>query len=587
MSLILFHTDKVKRALAAPASVGIELVVVGGVAAIIGGFVLIGERVAAPMPHHFEISLSLWSLPKYTCFTLLRGVTAYLLSLLFTLAYGIVAAHHKRAEKVMVPALDVFQSLPVLTFLPGLVLVFVHLFPTRQLGLELAAVVMMFTGQVPNMAFSFFGSVRGIPGPLREVAVIQHLSGWQVFRLLEVPASMIGLVWNSMMSMAGGWFFITTVESFDPYKLPGIGSFMSEAQSAGNVRAEVGAVIAMVLMIVLLDQVVWRPIVAWSERFKLEDTAAADTPKSWVMDLFKRSRLLVWAQRLVGGRHRERAEVTVPRPANPRRERAVAMAIGGVQWVAVAGLLVAVTCGAWALVHLLVRLPLVDHAHAPGEPFDDWVHVLLALLASFGRTSAAVMIGAAWTLPVGILIGLSPRWSQRLQPVVQVVASFPAPMLFPWVVAGVALLHVPFTYGCVALLLLGTQWYVLFNVIAGAMAIPSELKEAARVYRLSRWTVWKELYVPAVFPYLVTGLVTAAGGAWNATIIAEYFQMGGYDVSAFGLGATISRASNADHPNAPLLAASAVTMAVFVVFINRLIWRRLYRLAEARYSLGG
>jgi NitT/TauT family transport system permease protein len=581
MALILFHTEKVKRLLADRKSVGAELFVLAGVAAVIGGLALIGERVAAPMPEKFEISLSLWALPKYTAFTLLRGVVAYLLSLLFTLVYGIVAAHHRRAERVMVPAMDVFQSLPVLTFLPGLVLVFVHLFPTRQVGLELVAIITIFTGQVPNMAFSFFGSVRGVPGPLREVTVIQRLSGWQVFRLLEVPASMIGLVWNSMMSMAGGWFFITTIESFDPYKLPGLGSFMSEAQAAGNVRAQVGAVIAMIAMIVFLDQVVWRPIVAWSERFKLEDTAAADQPKSWVLDMFHRSRLLVLAHRLAAGRGRARGGpgIVAKRPPDPRRERAVAVVFQTCQWAVLIGLAAVVAWGTWALIRLLGRVPLVSASHA------DWRFVVLALLASFGRVAAAVVLGGLWTLPAGILIGLSPRWSQRLQPIVQVVASFPAPMLFPWVVAGVAFFHVPFTFGCIALLLLGTQWYVLFNVIAGAMAIPSELREAARVYRLSRWTVWRELYIPGVFPYLVTGLVTAAGGAWNATIVAEYFQMGGYDVRAFGLGATISDASNAAHPNAPLLAASAVTMAVFVVGVNRVLWKRLYRLAASRYSL--
>ena len=298
MSLVLFHTDKVRRALAAPASVGVELFILGGVAAVIGGLALVAERATARMPVHFEISLSLWRLPLYTSFTLMRGVVAYLLSLAFTLAYGIVAGHNRRAERVMVPALDVFQSLPVLTFLPGLVLVFIHIFPHRQIGLELVAVITIFTGQVPNMAFSFFASVRGIPPPLREVSAIQGLSAWQSFRLLEVPASMIGLVWNSMMSMAGGWFFITTIESFGQYQLPGLGSFMSAAQAEGNGRAQVGAVIAMVLMIVFLDQLVWRPIVAWSERFKLEDTAGTDAPKSWVMTLFRRSRLVVLAQRI-------------------------------------------------------------------------------------------------------------------------------------------------------------------------------------------------------------------------------------------------------------------------------------------------
>ncbi len=580
MSLILFQTEKVKRLLAARKSVGAELFVLGGVAAVIGGLALIAERAHAPMPQKFEISLSLWAVPLYTTFTLLRGIVAYVLSLFFTLVYGIIAAHHRRAERIMLPALDVFQSLPVLTFLPGLVLVFVHLFPTRQIGLELAAIVMMFTGQVPNMAFSFFASVRSIPSPLREVSSIQGLSDWQVFRLLEVPASMIGLVWNSMMSMAGGWFFITTVESFDPYRLPGIGSFMSAAQEAGNARAQVAAVIAMVLMIVLLDQLVWRPVVAWSERFKMEDTAGGDQPKSWVMDLFRRSKLLVWAHRLAGGRGRAKQPTPIAiRPANPHRERAIKAAFVVGQWIAVATVCAVVLWGAWALVGLLWRVPLRNASH------DDWVHVLLALLASFGRVSAAVILAGVWTLPVGIMIGLSPKWAQRLQPVVQVVASFPAPMLFPWVVAIVFFLHVPFTLGCVALLLLGTQWYVLFNVIAGAMAIPGELREAARVYRLDRWTVWTTLYVPAVFPFLVTGLITAAGGAWNATIVAEYFQMGDRKDFAFGLGSTISMASSPEHTNAPILAASAVTMAVFVVGINHVLWKRLSRLATSKYSL--
>ena len=233
------------------------------------------------MPAKFEISLKLIHLPMYTAFTLLRGLAAYLLSLAFTLIYGSIAARSRRAEKVMLPALDVLQSLPVLTFLPGLVLLFVHLFPHRQLGLELACVITIFTAQAWNMCFSFFGSVRGIPLPLREVASIQRLSSWQVFRSLEVPASMIGLVWNSMMSMAGGWFFIATTESFNDYKLPGLGSYMSAAQDAGNKTAQFAAVVAMVVMIVALDQLLWRPIVVWSERFKLEDVASGDPPKSW------------------------------------------------------------------------------------------------------------------------------------------------------------------------------------------------------------------------------------------------------------------------------------------------------------------
>jgi len=464
--------------------------------------------------------------------------------------------------------------------LPGLVLLFVHLFPTRQLGLELACVVTIFTGQAWNMCFSFFGSVRGIPAPLREVAQIQKLSGWQVFKMLELPASAIGLVWNSMMSMAGGWFFIATSESFADYKLPGLGSYMQAAQDAGNVRAQFGAVVAMVVMIVALDQVVWRPIVVWSERFKMEDVSAADQPQSWVMAIYHRSRLVTWAQKLLlGWRHRTHAAaVNLQSSAqSEQRHELIGMLAKVLTLLTMSALVVGLLYGGWALISLLRRVPFADPSH------EDWRFILLGLFASFGRVALAIVVGTAWTLPAGILIGLSPKWSQRLQPVVQVVASFPAPMLFPWVVVALAFLRIPFSIGCVSLLLLGTQWYLLFNVVAGAMAIPAELREAASVYHLGSWFTWRNLYIPAVFPNLVTGLVTAAGGAWNATIVAEYFQMGGHERYTFGLGTIIVRATNAGH--FPVLAAGAITMAVFVVTFNRLVWKRLNRMAEARYSL--
>jgi NitT/TauT family transport system permease protein len=580
MALILLQSDKMKKALAAPASVGIEAFVLVGVAALFAGLILAAQRVSAPMTKDFEINLSLWQLPKYTAFTLLRGLAAYLLSLGFTLVYGIIAAHNRRAERVMLPALDVLQSLPVLTFFPALILLFVSLFPTRQLGLELACVVTIFTAQAWNMCFSFFGSVRGIPSTLREVTQIQHLSGWQVFRLLEVPASMIGLVWNSMMSMAGGWFFIATSESFPGYTLPGLGSYMSAAQADHNVRAQWGAVIAMVVMIVALDQLIWRPIVVWSERYKLEDLSSADQPKSWVMDILKKSRLLTWFKVMLLARKnkiRQSPEKIRSQTDQDWRRHITAAVLQVLTYFSLTLLAIGLAWGLWALVTLLWKVPFKATSH------EDWRFIVLGLFASFGRVTLALVIGAAWTLPAGILIGLSPRWSQRLQPIVQVFASFPATMLFPWVVGILAFIGIPFSIGCVSLLLLGTQWYVLFNVIAGAMAIPSDLREAARVYRLGRWFTWKKLYIPAVYPYLITGLVTAAGGAWNATIVAEYFEMGDQKKYTFGLGTIIDKATYSS--NFPVLAAGAITMAVFVVTINRLVWKKLYRVAEARYSL--
>ena len=597
MSLVLFHTRRVRAALKSSMSFSIDLLLLAGLGAIVGGLALVGKQVTAPYRETVEISLSLAALPKYVFFSLCRGLAAYVLSLIFTLVYGTIAAHNHRAEKVMIPAIDVLQALPVLSFLPIVLIAMIRLFPTRNIGLELACVITIFTAQVWNMTFSFHGSLRSIPPALREVAQIQRLNGWQVFKLLEVPAAMIGLVWNSMMSMAGGWFFLTVNEAFvlagKDYRLPGIGSYMAEAINKGNNRAMFAAIVAMTIMIVMVDQFLWRPIVVWSERFKMEDTAGADKSQSWVLSLLQRSVLFRWVGRKLAARRQAKedsrgfavetasASTATPTPVVIDYEPAAPKpnpALVALKWLVLLGVAVLGGWGLWELIKLLLALPIHDSRNG-----EDWAHVLLALLASFARTTAAVALGAAWALPVGILIGLSPKWSQRLQPVIQVVASFPAPMLFPLVTIGLIVLHIPFTIGCVALMLLGAQWYILFNVIAGASAIPADLKEVSSVYGMGRRERWTKLYLPCVFPYLVTGLVTAAGGAWNATIVSEYVTVKGETHAAFGLGATISVAS-ADG-KFPLLAASVVVMAVFVVLVNRFFWKKMYRLAEERYSL--
>jgi NitT/TauT family transport system permease protein len=342
--------------------------------------------------------------------------------------------------------------------------------------------------------------------------------------------------------------------------------------------------------------------VVWAERFKIEETADAEKPESWVLNLLDHSPVYHAVRRgvvLLRNRRHERVMASsngngngngnglAPHggtlalralPLKPKPWAKITPVIGTILKVAVVVFLVyGAVRGSISLVKLLLALPIHDPVN-----HSDWVHILLALLASFARTTVAVLLGAAWTLPAGILIGLSPKWSQRLQPVVQVVASFPAPMLFPLVIIGLSVVHLPFNIACVALMLLGTQWYILFNVIAGAMAIPGELKEVCNVYRTSRWERWVRLYIPCVFPYLVTGMITAAGGAWNATIVAEYVQVKDSTYQAFGLGSIISQATD---NNFPLLAAAIVTMAVSVVVLNRLVWRRMYRLAESRYAL--
>jgi NitT/TauT family transport system permease protein len=452
MPLILFHTRRVRQALQAPESLLVDLLVFVAVAALVAAMISFGRQFTAPYHATTVIDLSFGSLPRYTFFSLCRGFAAYVLSLIFTLVYGTFAAHNKRAEKVMIPVLDVLQAIPVLGFLPGLVLAMIALFPTREIGLEIACIVMIFTGQAWNMVFSFHGSLKGIPQPLREVAVLQRLGGWKTFKLLEVPAAMIGLVWNSMMSMAGGWFFLTVNEAFTlhdrDYRLPGIGSYMNEAINKGNTPAMLAAIVAMIVMIVVVDQFFWRPIVVWSQKYKIEESADADKPQSWVLALLAHSRIYNVLSRLFGHRRHHAAVVMPSASGEHAAPAAVNAGMGSSKfWPTVAAiaryavlvlLAVAVLWGAWALVQLLLGLPLRNSA-----THDDWMHVVLALGASFLRTTAAVVIGAAWALPVGILIGLSPRWSQRLQPIIQVTASFPAPMLFPLVTLLLVFLHVP------------------------------------------------------------------------------------------------------------------------------------------------
>jgi NitT/TauT family transport system permease protein len=599
MALILTYTKKVRQVLKRPESLGVDLLLLLGIGGIIGALVSMGRYMSAPRGEAVQISLSFRKLPIYTFYSLTRGFAAYGVSLIFTLIYGTIAAHNKVAEKILIPLLDILQSLPVLTLLPVVVIAMVRLFPARWFGLEIACVLVIFTAQAWNMTFSYYASVRGIPTALQEAATVQHLSGWQIFRYLELPASMIGLVWNSMMSMAGGWFIITINESLslgdNNYELPGIGSYMNEALLKWNYAAMIAGVLAMIIMIVAIDQFFWRPIVVWSQRFKMEDTAATDAPHSWVLDMFKYSFVLEFFRKGVQF-WRKRAEtrgatrpVLFSEAASPSKPSAVAPVAGIVaaifKWLIAIGLIGLAGWGVIMLIRLLAELPFRETPYVKG-----WESVLWAIAFSFARVMGALLLGAIWTVPAGVLIGLSPKWSNRLQPIIQIVASFPAPMIFPILTLLLLAMRLQFTYVAVALILLGTQWYILFNVIAGAMAIPSELREAGRVYHMSIWQRWGRLYIPAVFPYLLTGLITAAGGAWNATIVAELTTVPhkvGTDTvittySAFGIGYLIDMAGNTNYP---LLAASAVSIAVFVVLFNRFVWKKIYRLAEERYSL--
>ncbi len=565
-----------RRAAAPPAPAHrawIDLVLLLAVAALIGGVMGLARRWNAPLRPTFGIDLSPSALPRYTAYSLARGLIAYGLSLAFTLAYGTVAAHNRRAERVMIPLIDILQGIPVLGFLPGLVLGLVALFPHSNVGLELASIVMVFTGQVWNMTFSFYGSLRGIPSDFRDVARISGFGWWKTFRTLELPSAMIGLLWNSMMSMAGGWFFLTVTESFTlgsrDFRLPGIGAYMAVAIDRGDRRAMAWAIVAMIVMIVAVDQLVWRPALAWAQKFKVEETAAAEVPRSLLLDLLGRSRMVGW----LGQKARSLfARMSQPEVFSGTRQpaRARVARFGG--WaVAVAALLLA----AWGGAHLVVLVIAV--------PAREWAVLAGALGLTFLRTTGTLVLGSLWAVPVGVWIGISPRRARFFQQPVQVAASFPAPMLYPLVTLALLAAGVPFSWGCVALMLLGAQWYILFNVLAGASAMPQDLREAADTYGLGGWSRWRTLYLPAVFPHLVTGLITAAGGAWNASIVAEYVRFGGRTLVAPGLGSLITQAS--ESANFPLLAAGVLTMSLALVALNRTVWRRLYRLADERFSL--
>jgi NitT/TauT family transport system permease protein len=554
-------------------SAWVDAVLLVGLGALVAGVVGLARRWEAPLRPTVEIDLSPWALPGYTALSLARGFAAYALSLAFTLSYGTIAAYSRRAERVMLPVLDILQSIPVLGFLPGLVLGMVALFPHTNVGLELACILMIFTGQVWNMTFSFYGSLRAIPADLREVASLYGFRWWKRFRTVEVPSAMIGLVWNSMMSMAGGWFFLTVNEAFTlgdrDFRLPGVGAYMSVAIDRGDRPAMAYAIVAMVLMIVVVDQVVWRPALAWAQKFKVEETGATETAESWLLSALRRSRLISWLEGWFGALFGRLEPLPTPdATANPTRAR-----LGGAARLLGAALLASLVL--WGAFDLAVLLTQVTGG--------QWVLIARSLALTFLRTSATLLLGALWTVPVGIWIGLSPHRTRALQPVVQVAASFPAPMVYPLVTLALLALGVQFSWGCVLLMLLGSQWYILFNVLAGATAIPHDLREVAGVYGLGRFGRWWRLYLPAVFPHLVTGMITAAGGAWNASIVAEYVRYRRESLIAPGLGSLITQASEA--ANFPVLAAAVLTMSLTVVGLNRLVWHRLYRLAEERFSL--
>ena len=529
---------------------------------------------------NLTISTNISALPGYTGQTLLRMGLAYFLSLVFTLIYAYTAYSSRLAALILIPLLDILQSIPVLSFLPGVVLALISLFPGKRIGIELASILLIFTGMTWNMTFSFYQSLRGIPQELREAAQIYRLNLWQRFWALELPAGAIGLVWNSVMSFAGGWFFLIAIESFTlgdkDFRLPGLGSFLGAAANRGDVKAILWGSAVLVGVIVAIDFFVWRPLIAWAEKFKVEMVEAQNTPQSWVLDILRRSPTLrIMSDRLVQPFQTALDYGLIrafPIRSLPVNSRGALNLPGFLNWLFVSGFALIVLWGTWEAALLLRTLG-----------WADWLQVIQGAMLTASRVIIALVLSLLWTVPVGVAIGRNPRLAQLLQPLVQIVASYPATAVFPVLLLWLNRIAGGPAIGSVALMMLGTMWYILFNVIAGAQSIPSDLLEAAAVYKLSRWQRWQTLILPGIFPYLITGIITAVGGAWNASIVSEYVTFQGRVISTPGLGATISQATAKG--NFGLLLAATTVMSLLVVLTNRLVWRPLYKLAQDKYQL--
>ena len=525
--------------------------------------------------HVEPVTLDPVYLPYYALRTVLRMFAALAASTLFTLVVATLAARSRRAGRIIVPALDILQSVPILGFLTFTVTFFMGLFPGNILGVELASVFAIFTSQAWNMAFSFYQSLRSIPSDLEEVSQGFGLSPLRRFLRLDLPFATPPLVWNAMMSMSGGWFFVVASEAITvgstTVTLPGIGSWLAIAIERQDFRSIALAVGMMAIVILLYDQLFFRPVVAWADRFRFEQTASAERPGSWAYDLLRRTRLLpllfapiAGVGRLLlaldpGVRPTRHKHAVLPNPLVERLwQLIVLIALGAALW--------------WSAHYVLATLGLRDIGIAFG----------LASLTMLRVVVLIVLASLVW-VPIGVWIGLNPKWAERLQPVAQFLAAFPANVLFPFAVIVIVRWNLSPDIWLSPLMILGTQWYILFNVIAGASAIPTDLREAAGMFGVKGWQWWRQVALPGIFPYYVTGALTASGGSWNASIVAEAVSWGSRHLEAHGLGTYIAKATTAgDYPR---VALGIAVMSLFVLSFNRLVWRPMYAFAERRLRL--
>jgi NitT/TauT family transport system permease protein len=536
-----------------------------------GAFIAFG-----PAHQLAAIRLDAHELPYYAGRSVLRMFVALAASLAFTLAYGYAAARSRLGERVLVPLLDILQSVPVLGFLSITVTGFIALFRGSLLGLECASIFAIFTSQAWNMAFSYYQSLRTLPRDLEEASTAYRLSQWQRFRQLEVPAATIPLVWNAMMSFGGGWFFLAASEAISvlnqSYALPGIGSYVAAAVAKQDVGALGWAVLTMAVVILAIDQIFWRPLVAWSDRFRLDQTSGSRAPRSWIYDLLRASslprRLRAAFQRPIDALDGALDRLTAVRAGTSPRRRATAVDR-------------TITVVLVATVFTLIALGV--HFVLTTVGAGEVVRVLHLGLLTLVRVLVLLLFASLVWTPIGVAIGFHPRLAQVLQPVALFLASFPANFIFPLATIAFLRFHVPINAGSILLMALGAQWYILFNTIAGAATIPSDLREMADDIGLRGWNRWRRLVLPGIFSAWVTGAITASGGAWNASIVSEVVSWGPTTLTASGLGAYIADAtSKGDWPRITL---GVGTMSLFVVGVNRLMWRRLYALAQRKYRL--
>ncbi len=576
MSKFVAFTSLGRRALPNQFDLVALVVIFGAFAAAVSVGHDVTQKIDAPLAT--TITLDVWALPYYALRTTLRMFAAILASLLFTFTYATLAAKSPRAEKVLIPMLDVLQSVPILGFLSFTVTFFLNLFPGSILGAECAAIFAIFTSQAWNMAFSFYQSLRTVPGDLAEVARGFQLSPWQRFWQLEAPFAMPGLIWNTMMSMSGGWFFVVASEAIavgdNTIKLPGIGSYLDVAITAKNLPAVFAAVVAVLVVILAYDQLIFRPIVAFSTRFRVELVASAQPERAWVTELFKRTHWLRRVVKLIAGafdrfammRLRPGGEPAEAPPHAPGTNRAIDI----VYYAVVAG--VAAVCF-WRIVIF------VGHDLSLGEL------ALTMKLTTFTmiRVILLIILATLVWVPIGIWIGLKPRVAEKVQPLAQFLAAFPANVIFPVAVVLVIKYALNPNIWLSFLIIFGTQWYILFNVIAGAQAFPSDLREVAAHFRISGLEWWRKVMIPGIFPYYVTGALTASGGSWNAAIVAEYVKWGDDTVTAQGIGSYIAIATKAG--DFPKIVLGVSVMSVFVIVFNRCLWRPLFALGEKRLRL--